>query len=361
MFLDLLRQELGEEKFAGAETRFCCPFCLERKYKFYVHNEKGLWICFKCEEKGNPLSFVTEYFNVTFPEAVDILETYDYDVTQERDNQYSPSQYGADLTEEEQLLLFISRGGQPFEEEEQKLKYNCPSPPTNCKALVNNFENPEAFPFFAYLHSRGVTIEQIREHNISYVTYGEVSLLDGRKMNLVNHAVFFTFDDKRRPLYWNTRSIEKAPFIKSFNAPSRPGEYSKDTTVFNLNNAKNYDKIVVHEGVFNSFMTPGCGVATFGKMVTDHQVTLLLNETKERKQPIYLYLDTDAWKQMIASARKIKEKEPTREVYFVYSGTEEDANDLGLAAVQELVDNAFPANAEGELRLTMANQLGGIL
>lgn len=354
MFLDLLRQELGEEKYAGMETRFCCPFCQERKYKFYVHNEKGLWICFKCEEKGNPLSFVTEYYNVTFPEAVDILATYDYDVTLERDNQHTPAQYGNDLSEEEQLLLFISREGQPYAEE-NNTRFTCPPPPTNCKALVSNFENPEAFPFFTYLHKRGVTLDHIKAHNISYVTYGEVELVDGRKMNLVNHVVFYTFDDKRKPLYWNTRSIDPSPFIKSFNAPSRTGEYSKNNTIFNLNNAKHADKLVIHEGVFNSFMTPGCGVATFGKMVTDEQVDMILKATYDRQVPIYLYLDTDAWREMIASARKMKAIEPNRPIFFVYSGTDEDANDLGMEKVQQLIDEAFPADAEGELKLSLAN------
>jgi ribosomal protein L37AE/L43A len=354
MFLDLLRQELGEEKEAGNETRFCCPFCAETKYKFYVHNDEGLWICFKCDERGNPVKFVQEYYQTTFAEAVDILATFDYDVHSERDNQFNPKQYGSELTEEEQLLLFVTREGRPFETDEKKT-YTCPAPPTNCKSLAANANNPEALPFLHYLHGRGVTWEQIVEHNISYVVYGHVKLVDGREMALANHVVFYTFDDNRKPLYWNTRSIEEHPFIKSFNAPSRDGEYSKNNTIFNLNHAKHADKIVVHEGVFNSFMTPDTGVATFGKMVTEDQVKLLLSETKERKQPIYLFLDTDAYKEMIASAKLIKKIEPGREVYYVYSGLKDDANDLGIARCQQLLDEAFPADAAGELRLNLAN------
>lgn len=355
MFLDLLKQELGESKAAGAESRFCCPFCGETKYRFYVHNDKGLWICFKCEETGNPIKFVMSHYSVNFMEAADILATYDYDVQTERDNNTSTAHYGQDLTEEERLLMFISREGKPLEDSQQ-ITYKCPEPPTNCKTLMANFENPEAFPFFAYLQGRGVTLDHIKEHNISYVPYGEVNLADGRKLTLVNHLVFFTLDSKRKPLYWNTRSIDQQPFIKSFNAPSREDEYSKNNTVFNLNNARNADKIVVHEGVFNSFMTPGTGVATFGKMVTDEQIRLILDATKEHKQPIYLFLDTDAWQRMIVAAKKIKELDPNRKVYYVYSGLEEqDANDLGIERVQELVNNAILADSEGEMRLQMMN------
>jgi CHC2 zinc finger len=354
MFLDLLRQELGEEKEAGNETRFCCPFCAESKYKFYVHNDEGLWICFKCDERGNPLKFVQDYFSASYNEAVDILATFDYDVRSESDSFFNPKNYGEELTEEEQLLLFITREGAPPDKTNNQ-HYTCPAPPTNCKALVNNVNNPEALPFFQYLHGRGVTWEQIVEHNISYVTYGTVRLVDDREMNLTNHVVFYTFDENRKPLYWNTRSIEKQPFIKSFNAPSREGEYSKNNTIFNLNNAKHADKIVVHEGVFNSFMTPDTGVATFGKQITEDQVKLLLSETQERKQPIYLFLDTDAYKQMISSANLIKEHEPTRAVYYVYSGLDDDANDLGIERCEQLVREAFPADATGELRLNLEN------
>lgn len=354
MFLDLLKQELGANKEAVDETRFCCPFCGDTKYRFYVHNTKGVWICFKCDERGNPVKFVTEHFNTSFMEAVDILATYDYDVQNERETNLSSSHYGSELTEEERLLLFVTRRGEPIVEEKNS-KFTCPKPPSNCKTLVANFDNPEAFPFFTYLMGRGVTLDHIKEHNISYVVNGEVELADGRKLTLINHLVFYTLTDQRKPLYWNTRSIEPSPFIKSFNAPSREQEYSKNNTVFNLNNAKKANKIVIHEGVFNSFMTPGCGVATFGKMVTDEQVKLILDATKEQKQPIFMFLDTDAWQQMIASANKIKQMEPNRDVYYVYSGLDDDANDLGVERVQELINNAFPANSEGELNLRLMN------
>lgn len=352
MFLDLLRQELGNAKAAGGETRFCCPFCGERKHKLYVSNDKGLWTCFKCEESGNPISFVTKYYALSFTEAVDLLAQYDYDVNTERDTQKATlSDYGSDLSEEEQLLMFIMNQGNPYEEEKQATKFTCPAPPTNMKTLVANFSNPEAFPFFMYLHGRGVTMEHIQTHNISYVTYGQVMLADGRTMNLNNHLVFFTFDNKHRPVYWNTRSIDPNPFIKSFNAPSRPGEYSKDNSIFNLNNARKADNIYVHEGVFNSFMTPQGGVATFGKQVTTEQVSLLLKDTPGK--PIYLMLDTDAWQQMITAAKKIREIDPTRPVYYVYSGLDDDVNDLGLEGTQKLLSTAFPADSDGELKLRL--------
>lgn len=353
MFLDLLKQELGSSKGAGGEIRFNCPFCGEHDHKFYVHKELGLWICFKCSEKGNPVSFVMLYYSATFPEAVDILATYDYDVKAERDNQYTPAQYGSDLSPEEQLLLFISREGRPFEDQ-NKVKYTCPPPPTNCKSLVANFNNPEAFPFFAYLHSRGTTIEQIKKHNISYVTHGQVQLTDGRQMDLINHLVFFTFDDKGKPLYWNTRSIEKSPLIKSFNAPAKETEYSKNNTIFNLNNAKHTDKIVVNEGVFDSMTVGDSGVATFGKKVTDNQIDLLVEASRLNNIPIYLFLDDDAAKETTQTVEKLQERVEAP-LYLIINKTGMDANKMGPEASQELIKNAILADTEGQLLFDIIN------
>jgi len=355
MFLDLLIQELGSEKTAGGETRFCCPFCDDTKHKFYVHSDSGVWICFKCDSRGNPVTFVKQYYEVNFYEAADILLTYDYDANAERNTSLISSDYTKNLSREEMLMLFIAQGGKPVEEKKQ-VNYTCPPPPTNCRPLAHNFNNPEAYPFFAYLHGRGVTMEHIKRHNISYVIQGDVQKTDGTTMTLHNHLVFYTHDDRGFPLYWNTRALDKAAFIKSFNAPSKETEYSKNNTIFNLNWAKYTDKIVITEGFFDAITIPrDSGVATFGKQITTDQVDLLIRETEERQLPIYLYLDRDAWKQMIKSAHRIKERVPNRPLYYILGDKSYDANDLGPEKVQELINQAFPADSEGDLKLSLLN------
>lgn len=354
MFLDLLKQELGTYKEAGEEIRFNCPFCGETKYKLYVHSEKGLWICFKCSEKGNPVTFVKQYYNVSYIEAVDILATYDYDVHAEQNNRYTLAQYGSDLDPEEQLLLFISREGEPIETI-QEIRYVCPPTPTNCKSLMANFNNPEAFPFFQYLHNRGVTLEKIKTHHISYVTHGTVTLTDGRQMELNNHLVFFTFDDRGNPIYWNTRSIDPNPFIKSFNAPSKDNEYSKNNTIFNLNNAKHTDKIVVTEGVFDALTIPNnSGVATFGKKITEMQIDLLVEAANFRNIPIYLFLDSDAQKEVNQALERLQSR-VNAPIYIVFNDTDMDANDLGPIKCQELIDKAIKADSQGQLLFNIFN------
>lgn len=352
MFLDLLKQELGEDKEVGDQSRFDCPFCGEHKKRFYVDNQKGLWICFKCSEKGNPVTFVMSYFSVGFPEASDILASFDYDVEAMKDSQ-GFIQYDSSLTEEEQLLLFISREGAPMETEEDNIIYTCPPLPTNSKALLANFDNPEAFPFLGYLHGRGVTLEQIKQHNIHYVTYGEVILLDGRQMGLANHLVIPSHNDFNQMIFWNTRSIESDPFIKSFNAPSKNNEYSKHNVLFNLNNAKRTDKIVIQEGVFDATTVGESGIATFGKKVASDQIDLIAKSAKESNIPIYIFLDGDAKREMVRTAKDIKRAQKGLKIYYVTNTSEQDANDLGREACHRLIDNALLADDFGELQLDM--------
>ncbi|AGB62773.1 putative DNA primase [Bacillus phage phiAGATE] len=355
MFIDLAKEELGSYKDDGNNLRFNCPFCSETSYKLYIHKELGIMQCWKCGFKGNAISFVKEYYSCDFHEAADILAVYDYDAYERSDYRKSMETYGNDLTEEEKLLMYITREGRPLEEDEENQQLKCPAIPSGMKTLAANMNNPEAYPFLTYLHGRGVTLEQIHEHNISYVVDGMVQQEGKEPMRIMNHVVFFTFDDKRNPLYWNTRAIDKKAYVKSINAPAWDGCHSKATTIFNLNNAKNTDKIVVHEGVFNSFMTPGSGVATFGKQITEIQLDLLINAARERSLPIYLFLDSDAWYNMIETAKQIRSKASDLKVYFVFSGLDEDANDLGIERCSELIANAFLADSEGQMRLQLAN------
>ena len=105
MFLDLLRETTTGELESGTEVRFNCPFCGDERQKFYVQDEDPyLWHCKYCDRHGNPITFVKEFYGVSFIDAKEILEGYDYyvgDTTKTKMNSYS----SAELTEAEQLFL----------------------------------------------------------------------------------------------------------------------------------------------------------------------------------------------------------------------------------------------------------------
>lgn len=57
-------------KRAGIEYKGCCPFHGEKSPSFYVNPQKNIYHCFGCSVGGNAISFLRDYENLTFIEAV---------------------------------------------------------------------------------------------------------------------------------------------------------------------------------------------------------------------------------------------------------------------------------------------------
>lgn len=59
-----------ELKRSGNEFKGCCPFHGEKTPSFFVNPQKNLYNCFGCGVKGNALTFLKEYENLTAGEAL---------------------------------------------------------------------------------------------------------------------------------------------------------------------------------------------------------------------------------------------------------------------------------------------------
>lgn len=359
MFLELVRETAGDYKNSSTHERYCCPFCMETKYKFYVEvDDPYRWICFKCGLKGNPITYVREFYGMNYQEAKDVLVTYDYDIDNLDVSRFN-SQYADDsLTESEQILLAINglkKTTIDINLEDVVDDYQFPTLPTGVKFFANiigSGNELEALPFIEYLQSRGVTSEEVITHGMGYVTYGEVTMPNGTSLTLQDHVIFLTYDNLGNPMYWNTRAIHKESYIKSFNAPSREHEYGKHNSVFNLNRAKTTGKVIINEGVFDALTCGNSGVATFGKQITDSQVRLLLSAMRHDKDiAYYIFLDRDAYDKGLTLAEKLYKH--TNNVYLVLNTTESDANDLGRDYVSTLIDNALPFTPANSIKYLM--------
>lgn len=62
-----------ELKRSGNEFKGCCPFHGEKTPSFFVNPQKNLYNCFGCGVKGNALTFLKEYENLTAGEALQEL------------------------------------------------------------------------------------------------------------------------------------------------------------------------------------------------------------------------------------------------------------------------------------------------
>jgi len=325
----------GEAIYAGEDVRLNCPLpdCGDSKNKLYV-SEDGVWHCFHCSQSGfGPVSFMMKLYNVSYKEAITLAKDYGYTKESEPRAVFEPS----DTSLADSLMATI------YDSSASSSKLSMPPLPTKTKLLVDNWHNPKAFPYFKYLHRRGVTKEDIIKYNISYCEDGEANIRTG-KLAVRNSIVFITKMNGKN-VYWNTRSIDTNPTIKSFNAYAKYNkEYSRSQSIFNYDDIKNNNKLVVCEGVFNaitvSHIDSCCGVATFGKEVTDSQLKLLVDASKGKE--IYLFLDNDANNKIVQLSQRLIASGINSERIFIvnnpYKG--KDANDLGEDASKKLIDSA---------------------
>lgn len=333
-FTDYLDEKLGEGKEVSGERLYACPFCADtNKLKFSVHtdsdNKRDLWQCWRCGSKGNPIKFAMKYNKVGFQEAKDILEMYvDVDPIDQKYREEG-------LTDKEILHLKLIELNSPKKEE---AKYPVPPRlPTGFKLLMENINNPEAYPYFEYLiKERKLNFDDIEKHNIGYIVSGYAMTSTGNKVDLSEHVIFFTYSNAGEYLYWNTRSIRSNPYLKSINAIPLEGELGKGDVVFNLNRAKYHDKVVILEGVIDALTIGDCGIATFGKQISDRQIELILNNV-EKEATIYVMLDRDAPKQAIeVSERLVRDHKKT---FIVMNPTYEDPNQLGKEKSWDIINN----------------------
>ena len=97
-------------KRAGSEYKGCCPFHGEKSPSFYVNPQKNIYHCFGCSVGGNAISFLRDYENLTFIEAVNELS----------------KQTGIEVPKEEQ----------------QNVSYQRRTPKTNAPPPVHNVPSP---------------------------------------------------------------------------------------------------------------------------------------------------------------------------------------------------------------------------
>ena len=330
-------------KRKGASYFGLCPFHNEKTGSFSVSRSKQMYYCFGCGAGGNVISFIMQYENLTFPEAVRFLA----------------GRAGVTLPE------------RPWSEEEKKaqdLKSQLleihKAAATHYYQLLHTREGERAY---RYLRDRQLTDETIRRFGLGYSSRqpGELYRFlrsKGYKDEVLKESGLVTIEEKHtRDKFWNramfpildvsNRVIGFGGRVmgdgepKYLNSPETK-LFDKSRNLYGLNYAKNSrkDYFLLCEGYMDVISLHQAGftnaVASLGTALTSQHCLLIRRYVKE----VILTYDSDgagvnAAKRAIPLLRdagiaaKVLSMKP-------YKDPDEFIKGLGAEAYQERIDNA---------------------
>lgn len=270
-----------------------CPFHDDHSPSMSVSAEKQIYKCFSCGATGNVFTFVSEFENVPFIDAVQIVA----------------SKCGMELS----LGTYKSNVSQSFREEHEIMELSQ-------KFFQNNLRTKAGEQALQYLKNRGINEDIIKEFGIglsidsndslytllSKKNYDSKTMLDVGLVNNVNGKMYDMFARRITFPLW-----DKNGNIVGFSARIYRGEkdvskymnsreskiFKKGETLYNYHNAKDAakreKKVIVVEGFMDAIRISASGIknvmALCGTAMTSEQITML----KKLRVKVILCLDND--------------------------------------------------------------------
>ena len=160
-------------KQRGANYFGICPFHNEKTPSFSVAPSKQIYHCFGCNSGGNVFSFIMEYQNISFPEAVKfVAERYNIKIEFEKNNFQTETHTG--LYELHNIAMHLYQ---------------------------ENLFSKEGSRALDYLYERGLSEDIIKQFKIGFARDSWDHLVNkvkgkGFTKNQINQSGLFTFSDK---------------------------------------------------------------------------------------------------------------------------------------------------------------------
>ena len=263
----------------GANYFGLCPFHNEKSPSFSVSGPKQMYYCFGCGAGGNVFSFLQQYENMTFPEAVKALA--------ERAGVRLPE---AEYTEEakkaqtrKQMLLEVLKEAAKY----FYFQLRAPQGEVGMKYLTGRelsadtmnkwglgYSNKTADDLFLYLRKKGYDADLIIEAGLA--THDEQR---GMHDKFWNRVMFPIQDINHRVIGFGGRVMGDGK-PKYLNSPETP-VFDKSRNLFGLNYARSSRKnqIILCEGYMDVITMHQAGftqaVASLGTAFTSGQASLL--------------------------------------------------------------------------------------
>lgn len=279
-------------KRTGSGYTGLCPFHNEKTPSFHVNPARQMYKCFGCGVGGNVLTFVMEYENLTFPEAMEMLaEQAGIDLPKQEMTAQQKQQEGIRLT-----LLEINK---------KAARYYF--------ALL---KSPRGKAGYDYLTGRGLTDETILHFGLGFAGQGGGELYqylkkEGYSDQILKETGLFKMDERGvYDKFWNrvmfpimdvnNRVIGFGGRVmgdakpKYLNSPETK-IFDKSRNLFGLNYAKRgkRNNIILCEGYMDVIALHQAGftnaVASLGTAFTEQQANLIRRYTDE----VLLTYDSD--------------------------------------------------------------------
>jgi DNA primase len=332
----------------------CCPFHQEKSPSFHVLDNKGLFKCFGCGEKGDVFTLAMKLEGLSFPEAVEKfaeiagvqLPKDDYDNRGENDQRkrlYAVTAAAAKLFS----AALRSSGGA----EARKYLQGRGFGPEEWERFSIGFAPDEWTWAIDKLKAEGFTIEEIVQAGVARA--GEE---DKRAIDTFRGRITFEITDTSgKVIGFGGRALAKDAKAKYINSPETP-LYSKSRVLYRLKQARELlaktkaDGLVVGEGYLDVIAFERAGIAAVapcGTALTEEQLQLLWRSGGE---PV-LCLDGDS-AGMRAAERALDlalpHLAPGRTVRIAYAPQGEDPDDIfrraGAEALTALIAASAPAS-----------------
>src|SRR5690606_36260564 len=330
----------------------CCPFHQEKSPSFHVLDNKGLFKCFGCGEKGDVFTLAMKLEGLSFPEAVEKfaeiagvqLPKDDYDNRGENDQRkrlYAVTTTAAKLFS----AALRSSGGADARKYLQGRGFG----PDEWERFSIGFAPDEWTWAIDKLKAEGFTIEEIVQAGVA--RQGED---DKRAIDTFRGRITFEITDTAgKVIGFGGRALAKDAKAKYINSPETP-LYSKSRVLYRLKQARELlaktkaDGLVVGEGYLDVIAFERAGIAAVapcGTALTEEQLQLLW---RSGGAPV-LCLDGDSAGQRAAERAldlAIPHLAPGRTIRLAYAPKGEDPDDIyrrgGAEALSALIDASVP-------------------
>lgn len=289
-------------KRQGANYFGLCPFHNEKSGSFSVSPQKQMFYCFGCHKGGNVFTFVCEYENFTYPEAIKYLgekagvSLPEIEYSEEAKQAKNKRQNLLDINKDTATYFYYLLRNEPGSTGLKYLKDRALSEET-MKKFGLGFASARNSDLVAYLKSKGHSEEDIRESGVA--TYNEKYGLSDK---FINRVMFPIFDSSGKVIGFGGRIMgeavkasENGPKIPKYLNSPETMIFDKSRNLYGLNFARSSrkDYFILCEGYMDVIAMHQAGfteaVASLGTAFTSGQALLI----KRYVHSLYFAYDSD--------------------------------------------------------------------